>query len=412
MIRMQHFLTAGVLTAGLLLPAGLLAGAEKSAAKSAAKGQSTTATPSGVAVPQKQKAAKPKRELSAELAALRDRVRQVLEAHEKLPFNTQQNSPTEIMSVCLAFGCGSEVSLEGPQGQRINGVTCLCYNYPCSGLEMLTVAQRHVAARIGYGYQEHPGEFLATLALSNVPSDYPVRVGRTAGKVADLTAAEMLGCRAGGDLSLRLIGLSYYVEEPEWKNDLGETWSIERMIENELAQPVATAPEGGLNRLMGLSYAVARRAKRGAPMTGQFARAEKYTAECQAYALRMQNADGSWGPYFLAARVAGQDPILQLRSTGRVLEWLAMSLSDKRLEDAHVTAAVDYLTQLLGSDRYQWSAPSLSTREIVAMGHALHALSVYDERVFKPADVDEKPAAEKPSPSTASREVEASKSQR
>ena len=42
MIRMQHFLTAGVLTAGLLLPAGLLAGAEKSAAKGAAKGQSTT----------------------------------------------------------------------------------------------------------------------------------------------------------------------------------------------------------------------------------------------------------------------------------------------------------------------------------------------------------------------------------
>ena len=326
--------------------------------------------------------------------------------HEKLPFNTQQNSPTEIMSVCLAFGCGSEVSLESPQGQRINGITCLCYNYPCGGFEMLTVAQQRVAARIGYGYQEHPGEFLATLALSGVPADYPVRVGKTIGKVADLAAAEKLGCRTGGDLSLRLIGLSFYSDQPEWKNDLGETWSIARMIEEELAQPVVTAPEGGLNRLMGLSYAVAHRAKRGQPLTGQFARAEKHAANYQAYALQMQNADGSWGPYFLAAQGASQDPISQLRTTGRVLEWLATSLADKRLEDARVVTAVDYVTQLLGSDRYQWNAPSLSTREIVAMGHALHALSIYDERVFKPTDVEEKPAAEKPSPATASRDIE------
>ena len=64
---------------------------------------------------------------------------------------------------------------------------------------------------------------------------------------------------------------------------------------------------------------------------------------------------------------------------------------------------MDYVTQLLGSQRYQWNAPSLSTREIVSMGHALHALAVYDQRVFKPADAEEKPAAEKPSPATASR---------
>ncbi len=122
--------------------------------------------------------------------------------------------------------------------------------------------------------------------------------------------------------------------------------------------------------------------------------------------MRLQNSDGSWGPYFLAARSTSPDPASQLRTTGRVLEWLAMSLPEKRLEDARVVSAVDYVTQLLGSQRYQWNAPSLSTREIVSLGHALHALAIYDERVFKPADVEEKPAAEKPSPATASRDVE------
>jgi hypothetical protein len=410
MICIHQLATAAILTVGLLLPTEPLAGAENSAGKNKAKNQSPSVTKPPKAVPQEaapQKPAQPKRELSAELAALRDRVRQVLAMHQKHPFNTQQNSPTEIMSVCLAFGCGSEVSLEGAEGQRINGITCLCWNYPCSGFEMLSVAGGHVAARIGYGYQERPGEFLATLALSGVPADYPVRVGKTVRKVADLAAAEKLSCRTGGEQSLRLIGLSYYADEPEWKNDAGETWSLERMIKEEIAEPVVTAPEGGLNRLMGLSYAVARRVKHGQPMTGQFERAEKYAADYQTFALQMQSSDGSWGPYFLAARSTSQDPISQLRTTGRVLEWLAMSLSDKRLEDARVVAAVDYVTGLLGGQRYQWNAPSLSTREIVSMGHALHALSTYDERVFKPADAEEKPADEKPSPATARREIEA-----
>lgn len=407
MIRIQHLLTAGMLALGLLLSAGPLAGVENSAAKDKTKSQSPAAGQTPSAVPEKaapQKAAKPRPELSAELAALRDRVRPVLTMHQKATFNTQQNSPTEITAVCLAFGCGSEVSLEGSDGQRINGITCLCWNYPCSGYELLSVAGGHVAARIGYGYQERPGEFLATLALSGVPADYPVRAGKTVRKVADLAAAEKLACRAGGEHSLRLVGLSYYADEPEWKNDLGEKWSIERMIREEIAEPVVTAPEGGLNRLMGLSYAVARRVRRGQPITGQFERAEKYTADYQAFAMQMQNSDGSWGPYFLAARGTSQEPDSQLRTTGRVLEWLTMSLATKKLEDARVVAAVDYVTSLLGGQRYQWNAPSLSTREIVSMGHALHALATYDERVFRPADVEEKPAAEKPSPATAERQ--------
>ena len=205
-------------------------------------------------------------------------------------------------------------------------------------------------------------------------------------------------------MSLKLIGLSYYVDEREWKNDLDETWSIERIVQEEVAQPVVTASEGGLNRLMGLSYAVARRAKGGQPIDGQFQRARKYTADFHAFALQLQNSDGSWGPSFLAAKSASPDAASQLRSTGRVLEWLAMSLPDPKLEDARVVHAVEYVARLLGSQRYQWNTPSLSTREIVAVGHALHGLTVYDQRVFQPADAVEKPAADTSKPATASRD--------
>jgi hypothetical protein len=349
-------------------------------------------------------AAKPKPQLSAEAAALRDQVRQTVAAHQKQAYSTRQNSATEIQSICLAFGCDTEVSLEGSEKQ-INGITCLCWNYPCQGFEMLRFSHKHIAARIGYGYQEHPGEFLAMLAMSRVPDDYPVRVGQTVRKVADLVEAEKLGCRSGNDASLKLIGLAYYVADPEWKNDLGETWSIARMIDEEIARPIISAPEGGLNRLMGLSYAVGRRVKQSGPLEGQFRRAQKYVNEYHEYALRMQNPDGSWGPYFLASRTQSPDAASQLRSTGRVLEWLAISLPEEKLADQRVQGAVECVTRLLASQNYQWNVPSLSTQDIVSLGHALHGLTIYDQRAFKPFDSAEKPAEQQP-PATASREAE------
>ena len=122
--------------------------------------------------------------------------------------------------------------------------------------------------------------------------------------------------------------------------------------------------------------------------------------------MQLQNADGSWGPYFLAAAGASQDPASQLRSTGRVLEWLAMSLPEKRLEDARVVSAVDYVTQLLGSQRYQWNAPSLSTREIVSLGHALHALVDLRRAGVQAGRRRGKAGRREASPATASRDVE------
>lgn len=405
MIRVRRILPLGVLAVSVFMAAELVARAEDAASKPETK-------PADAAAPDKDAAAKPpakpKRQLTPALAKLRDSVRQTLATHQKDAFNLQGNSATEIMNYCLAFGCGTEVSLGN--GQRINGITCLCYNYPCAGYKLLRMSDKHVAARIGYGYQERPGEFLAMLALSRVPDNYPLHVGKDTRSVADLVETEKLACRQRDDLSLRLIGLSFYVDEPEWKNDLGETWSIDRVVREEVAQPVVTAPEGGLNRLMGLSYAIARRAKRGQPIEGQFDRARKYVAEFQKFALQLQNSDGSWGPYFLAARSTSQNAASQLRSSGRVLEWLAMSLPDEKLDDARVTAAVAYVARLLRSQRYRWNVPSLSTREIASAGHALHALAVYDERVFRPADAPaEKPAAEKPSPAAASRDVKSAK---
>ncbi|MCE5269311.1 MAG: hypothetical protein LLG00_15650, partial [Planctomycetaceae bacterium] len=353
-----RFLSVGAVAAGLVLPTGLVARDLASASK----------TKPAVAKPNPAKsasaAAKPKRQLSPELGELRDRVRSVLTEHRQQLLSTRDNSATEILSRCLAFGCDTEVLLDGADGRHINGITALCWNYPCSGFEMLGRSKDHIAARIGYGYQERPGEFLAMLALSRVQPDYPVRLGKTVRKVADVVQAEKLACRADSDMSLALVGLAYYVDEPEWKNDLGETWSIERIVAHELEQPMVGAPEGGLNRLMGLSFTLTHRAKHGKPNNkGDFDRAQKYVADFQRFAFQQQDSDGSWGPHFPARRGSSAEAAVQLRATGHVLEWLALSLPQQRLEDAGMINAVTYLTSLLGSERYQGNASALSTRE-------------------------------------------------
>jgi hypothetical protein len=221
-----------------------------------------------------------------------------------------------------------------------------------------------------------------------VPPSYPLRVGQDVRSVADLVEAEKLGCRPGGEMSLKLIGLAYYLEQSHWQNDLGDQWSLERIIAEELARPVVGTPDGGTARLLALSYAVQRRLKHHEPLEGEYLRAQQHVRDVEGYALKLQNSDGSWGPQFLAARGASRDPATQLSATGHVLEWLAFSLPEEQLEDARVVRSVEYVNDLLSGQRATWNLRSLSSRDLAAVMHALHALSTYDERWFSPADTE------------------------
>jgi hypothetical protein len=337
------------------------------------------------------------RELPAELAPLRDRVRRTLAYHFNQPLSAEGNSVGEVINACRAFGCRTEV-LRG--GKRINAVTCLCWNYACGGFEPLTMIDGKIVARVGYGRQDQPGQMLAVFALARLPADYPMRVGEEVRRVADFVEQEKLSCRSDTDLSLKLTGLSFYVEAP-WTNDIGEQWSIERMVEEEMAKPIVHSIDGGMPRLMALSAALVDRSRRQEPLDGQYARAAKFTQDFQDFAFTVQNSDGGWSPSFLAERGSSRDPAAQLRSCGRILEWLAFSLPEDRLVEPATIKAVEYVTALLGTARYQGAAVrTMNSRELASVMHALHALALYDERVFKPADptTAEAPAAERAAP--------------
>ena len=167
----------------------------------------------------------------------------------------------------------------------------------------------------------------------------------------------------------------HYLDSDEtWTSRSGETWSIPRLIHEELKQPIRGAACGGTHRLMGFSYAINKRILRGKPMTGEFLRAQKFINNYHRYTFSLQNPDGSFSTDWFTRRGANPDVDRRLKTTGHVAEWLAFSMSDEEMRDPRMTKAIDYLaTILLGDQSRTW--------EIGPLGHGLHALAVYDARL-------------------------------
>jgi hypothetical protein len=239
-------------------------------------------------------------------------------------------------------------------------------------------------ARIGYGLQTHPGEMLAVLALSGVPPDYEIVLDKRQLRVADLVEQEKRTCRPGTNLAFKLIGLSFYVaDDASWKDELGESWTIERLLDEEWKRPAALNTCDVTDQLTALSRAIQRRTRAGRPLDGSYQKADEYLAKFEQNAFQVQNRDGSWSPSFFGPRTTSRSEEGSLLASGHVLSWLVHRLPDDRLDDPHMVRAVSFATGVLEQWSSRWDVTEASPREISAVAYALHALRIYDRRLFK-----------------------------
>jgi hypothetical protein len=149
---------------------------------------------------------------------------------------------------------------------------------------------------------------------------------------------------------------------------------------------MASAPGGGTMRLLGLSLALTRHGSPNPERKSPMARALDFLTEYQRYAFQLQNSDGSWNAKILAARGSSNDQVGQLRATGYVLSWLALSLPQEQLGKPDVVRGVEYLTQSLGVEQARWNVTTLNMVGLDGLMQALNALVTYDMRVFQPCD--------------------------
>ncbi len=316
-----------------------------------------------------------KKDLTYAQIELREKIRDTLAWYYNHPQKVTDRSPWGIMHAMIPFGVDSYIL--DARGERQNTIGYLCYNYPCKGQRLFHLdSNRQIAAHIGPGLQGHQGQFLAMLAQSKVDPKYPMRVEGRELHVADLIEYEKRSCEAGTELTFKLIALTHYLKHDEkWKNTKGEEWDIPRLIREELKQSVVGAACGGTHRMTGFSYAVRRHEIKKLPFDGQWLRASKFIDSYHDYASTLQNRDGSFSTKWFAGREERPDLPRRLQTSGHILEWLVYSLPEEDLENKRLVQGVEYITNLLAEGKKtNW--------EIGPLGHALHALALYDERVF------------------------------
>jgi hypothetical protein len=279
------------------------------------------------------------------------------------------------MHALIAFGVDTQVY---NQDQKVNAIGWLCYNNACRGQRLMYLENGKLRVDIGVGVQGHAGQFLAMLAQSRVRTDFPIKVEGRDFTVADLIESEKETCRARTELTFKLIALSHYLKtDATWKSDIGEEWSIPRLIKEELAQPVVGSACGGTHRMTGFSYAVNKRTKLNEPFEGQWMRGRKFVHAFHDYIFKLQNSDGSFSTNWFAGRGDTGEIKRHLETTGHMLEWLVCSLPSDQLDDPRVVQAVDHLTSV-----FEHGMRNGVKWEIGPRGHGLHALALYAERRF------------------------------
>jgi hypothetical protein len=315
---------------------------------------------------------KSKAPIAASMQRRLERVDDCLEYYLKNPETTTARSPWAVMHALLPFGADYE--LVGPNG-RVNAIGWMCHNGLCRTQRIFTPRGNSFVPNVGGGVQGHEGQFLAILAQCQVPLDYPIQIGNRKFKVEDLVRYEMATCKEKSELTFKLIGLSYYVDSnKQWRSNDGKVWSIQKLIQEELAQPIVGSACGGTHRLMGFSFSVRQRELQGQPINGQYARAAKFVNEYIRYTWQLQNPDGSFSTNWYEGRANEPNEERKVQTTGHMLEWLMFTVADDELTSARVEKAVDFLLSKI-NDRREHKWP------IGPRGHATRALALYQVRI-------------------------------
>ncbi len=303
----------------------------------------------------------------------KQRVESCLAYYIANPETVVERSPWAVMHAMLPFGVEGEVIVGN---KRVNSIQWMCYNGTCRTQKMFTPSGRSFRPNVGGGVQGHEGQFLAMLAQSQVSADYPIVVANKRYTVLDLVRYEMATCKERTELTFKLIALSYYVDTNQaWTAMDRRKWNIEKLVAEELAQPVVGSACGGTHRLMGLTFALRQRKAEGRPIDGHFARADKFIADYIDYTWTLQNPDGSFSSNWFESRGHEQNKERLVQTTGHILEWLMFTLPKDKLDDPRVLKSVDFLLNNIWDDRtHKWP--------IGPRGHATRAIALYQQRVY------------------------------
>ena len=313
-------------------------------------------------------------ELSRSVRQMQSPMSQCLKYYFGRPESANVRSNWGMLHSIMVWGADTPIIAGDSQ---YNAIAWIAGNNRCAGKTLLIQENGRMVATTGIGLQGHQAQFLAVLALCNVPADYPLYAGDTQYTIDDLVKEEMLACRSGEELTFSLVGLSHYLDtDTRWTNSEGETWDLPRLLKEEMSQPIVGSACGGTHRLMGFAHALRKRRMEGREISGQWKRAEIYTDDFVQYVFKLQNRDGSMSTDWFKGREDNGSMDRKVQTTGHMVEWLLSVLPDSQLQDPRLVSAVSYINNAMNQNRgHEW--------KIGPKGHALRSLAMYYERVYQ-----------------------------
>ncbi|MSQ97517.1 MAG: hypothetical protein EXR98_23605 [Gemmataceae bacterium] len=228
--------------------------------------------------------------------------------------------------------------------------------------------------------QGHQDQFIAEMAQWNMPLDRKFRVGGTDFTFQDFTRHSRMRASVKKDQELSwaviIIAQYYGTSDVPWVNSFGETLKLSDVVRYELDASIENAACGGTHRLFGLTWAYHLHLKNGGKKEGVWLDVEKRIAEYKSKARQSQNrADGILSTSYFRSK--DHEPNLELRigTTGHIVEWLALAMTDEELKAPWMQEAVSALSLAILDMRK-------GHVESGALYHAAHGLHLYHERVF------------------------------
>jgi hypothetical protein len=330
----------------------------------------------------------PDRTQSVSTENLKEQLDEVLLAtYAQRHLSLQEHAAWQILHGVLAY---QQAFLVDNRGGRVSAVEHVLNGGSMKGWTMQIVAdpetgQRGLRALLEPGSntgQGHADQWLAILAQCGLELSQPIKIEDQVLTMSDYVRQVQWDVPRNLDreYSWTLIGLtSYLPTDATWTASDGQPWSIERLVEIETEQDLALSACGGTHRLIGLAMTLNRHREQGGQVEGVWSRAEAIIQEAIASAREYQNPDGSFSTRYFQGPGSSPDLAQNLGTTGHILEFLALALTDQQLQEPWVQRAAANLCELF---RRTMEVPL----ECGALYHAAHGLVLYRERVFGPRD--------------------------
>jgi hypothetical protein len=282
------------------------------------------------------------------------------------------------------LGLGPSVTLEDPlTGRKVNALDYIASGGKVPGLHFIPTPDG-LDVETGPGTfekQGHQDQFVAEMVEWNVAAERKFRVDGKDHTFGDFLRFSKARASANPALNqelewaLVIIG-THYGTDAEWTNAFGEKVRFEDLVRAELGKDLDKAACGGTHLLFGLTWVYhLHQQKHPGETSGVWKDVADRIAAYKKKAREAQNPDDTFSTDFFNSRAEVPDVNRRINTTGHVLEWLSLAMTDDELKEPWVQAAANSLAMLFLSNER-------TMLEGGGMYHAVHGLLIYTSRVY------------------------------